>query len=130
MLPSNKINRILAVIFAACLAICLRTLHLGVVQREAKLIEAQKPQSRTILQRADRGIICDRFGIPLALNRICYNAVVYYGQITQIPYSKWREEADGTRVRVYPRKEYICALSNVLGEILNEPPEQIGRAHV
>jgi len=125
MLPANKINRILAVIFAACLAICLRTLHLGVVQREAKLIEAQKPQSRTLLQRADRGTICDRFGIPLALNRIRYNAVIYYGQIAQIPHSQLKEEADGRRVRVYPRKDYIWALSRLLGEALNESPERI-----
>ncbi len=103
----------------------MRTLHLGVVQREAKLIEAQKPQSRTILQRADRGTICDRFGIPLALNRICYNAVIYYGQIGQIPYSQWKEEADGKRIRVYPRKDYVRALSKVLGSTLATSPERI-----
>lgn len=122
---SHKINRILAVIFAACLAICLRTLHLGVVEREAKLIEAQKPQSRTILQRADRGTISDRFGIPLALNRICYNAVIYYGQIAQIPYSQWKEETDGKKIRVYPRKDYIRALAKVLGSTLGESPERL-----
>jgi cell division protein FtsI/penicillin-binding protein 2 len=120
----DKINRILAVICAACLAICLRALHLGVVQREAKLIEAQKPQSRTVIERADRGTICDRFGIPLALNRICYNAVVYYGQIAQIPLSRWNEEG-GDRVRVYPRREYIRALSKLLGSTLNLSPERV-----
>ncbi len=120
----DKINRILAVICAACLAICLRALHLGVVQREAKLIEAQKPQSRTVIERADRGTICDRFGIPLALNRICYNAVVYYGQIAQTPLSRWQEEG-GSRVRVYPRREYIRSLSKLLGMTLNLSPERV-----
>jgi len=126
MIMPKKINRILAVVFAACLAICLRSLHLGLFQREAKLIEAQKPQSRTLLQRADRGTITDRFGIPLALNRICYNAVVYYGQIAQeVPLSQWREDGQGKRIRIFPRKEYIRALAKMLGDELNAPAERI-----
>jgi len=124
-MSTNKINRILAVILAACLAICLRTLHLGVIQREAKLIEAQKPQLRTLIQKANRGMIVDRFGIPMAINRICYNAVVYYSQIAGLPQTQWKEEEGGKRVRIYPRKEYIQALSCMLGETLNEPADRI-----
>ncbi|HSX38022.1 MAG TPA: penicillin-binding transpeptidase domain-containing protein [Chlamydiales bacterium] len=122
---SNRMNQILAIIFAACLAICFRSFHLAVIQKEVKLIEAQKPQSRTILQRANRGTVCDRFGIPLAINRICYNAVIYYGQISQIPSSQYKGGPDGKRVRVFPRKEYIKSFSQMLGAILEESPGRI-----
>ncbi len=120
----KQVNRILAVIFAASLLIALRSFHLGVVQRDARLIDAQKPQSRTILQRADRGTICDRFGIPLAVNRICYNAVIYYSQITQIPQTKY-VIVDGKRIKTFPRKEYIQNLSQLLSDLLDLSAERI-----
>lgn len=124
-MTSNKINRILAVILAAFLGIALRAWHLGLVQREAHWILAQKPQSRTLLLRADRGTIYDRFQVPLALNRICYNASIYYGQIAQIPAVRWQEDAMGKRVRLWPRKEYIRALSNKLAVELNLNADRI-----
>jgi len=118
-MPSAKINRILQVILAACLVIILRVWHLSVIQREEKLVEAQKPQSRTLLMRADRGAICDRFEIPLSLNKICYNAAIYYGQLTQIPATGWKENLNNERIKIFPRKEYIKKLSLALGKILN-----------
>lgn len=124
-MPSIKINRILQVILAACLIIILRVWHLGIIQRDEKLIEAQKPQSRTLLIRADRGTIYDRFQIPLALNKICYNAAIYYGQISQIPTVKWEENSAGERIKTFPRKDYIQNLSLLLGKILNLNPSRI-----
>ncbi len=106
MTIAAKTNRVLGIFLLAFLAIVLRVWHLGVVQREEKLLEAQKPQQRTILVRADRGTICDRFHIPMALNRICYNAAIYYGQIAQIPGAK-------------ARKEYIRNFSEILAKTLN-----------
>lgn len=124
-MPSVRINRILAVILAAWLIIILRVWHLSVIQREERLVEAQKPQSRTLLLRADRGTISDRFQIPLALNKICYNAAIYYGQITQIPTTKWLEGPDGVRIKTHPRKEYIRELSLRLAQILNLDPGRL-----
>ena len=94
---SLKTNRVLRVILFAFLAIVLRIWHLGTIQREDRLIEAQKPQQRALLLRADRGTIYDRFHVPLALNRICYNAAIYYGQIAQIPTVSWVSDATGKR---------------------------------
>lgn len=114
----EKTHFVLKIILLAFLGIVFRVWHLGVVLREEKLIEAQKPQQRTLLVRADRGTICDRFHIPLALNRICYNASIYYSQISQIPIVTWRRDEDGKKVRHYARKEYIKELSQVLASTL------------
>ena len=119
MTPSTKIKRILGLILIGCLGIALRAWHLGVIQRDAKWLEAQKPQSRTILVRADRGTICDRFQVPLAINRICYHASIYYDQIAQIPAIRWQEDLSGKRVRTWPRKEYIQQLSEMLAKELH-----------
>jgi cell division protein FtsI/penicillin-binding protein 2 len=117
-MPSIRINKILAVILAACSIIILRVWHLTVVQREEKLLEAQKPQSRTILMRANRGTISDRFQRPLALNKICYNAAVYYDQITEVPAVQWTQE-EGQKIKLFPRKKYIKELSLTLAKILH-----------
>ncbi len=118
--PSTKIHRVLNLILLAFLAIFVRTWHLGVIEREEKLLDAQKPQQRTVLVRAGRGELCDRFHIPLALNRISYNAAIYYAQIAEIPTIEWKDN-----VKIYKRKEYIRNLSEVLGKNLQLDPERI-----
>ena len=122
---SSKMNRVLGIILTAFLAIVIRIWHLGVIQREDKLLEAQKPQQRTILLKADRGTICDRFHIPLALNRICYNAAIYYAQIAQIPTVVWKTDERGKQVKSYARKEYIRELGAVLADALHLDAERI-----
>ena len=124
-LPSDKTNRILHIVLIAFLAIGFRVWHLGVIQREEKLRESEKPKLRTILLRADRGTIVDRFHIPLAMNRISYNAAVYYGQIAQIPVAGWKTSEMGGRVRTFPRKEHIRDLSKILGDSLGLDPGRI-----
>jgi len=118
MMLTGKINRILGALLIPFLVIILRVWHLGVIQREEKLLEAQKPRARTILVRADRGIVCDRFNIPMALNRICYNAAVYYSHIAQVPSVSWKVDANGKQVKVYARKEYIRELAANLAKVL------------
>jgi cell division protein FtsI/penicillin-binding protein 2 len=122
---TRKARRLLQIVCAAFFLILFRVWHLGTVQREDKLIEAQKPQQRQILLRANRGTICDRFGIPLAVNRICYNASIYYGQIAQVPVVSWKTDENGQRTRVYARREYIRELSCLLGRELELEPERI-----
>ena len=121
---TKKINRILGLILVAFLTILFRAWHLGVVQKDHLALEAQKPKSKTILVRADRGPIYDRFQIPLAINRICYNASIYYNQITQVPATRKVEEGGNIR-RIFPRKEYIRSLAEKLGEELEMDPERI-----
>ena len=115
---SHKSNRVLRIILAALLLVIFRIWHLCAIQREDKLIEAQKPQSRTHLLRANRGTIRDRFHIPLAINRICYNAVVYYNHIAEIPVSTWTSDGTGERAKTFPRKTYIQNLASLLAKEL------------
>jgi cell division protein FtsI/penicillin-binding protein 2 len=115
---SEKANHVLKIFLCAFLIIGFRVWHLGVIQRDDKKVESQHPKRRALLQRADRGTIADRFGEPLAVNKICYNAAIYYNQISQIPATSWRDDASGKRVRSYPRREYIHNLATKLSEIL------------
>jgi cell division protein FtsI/penicillin-binding protein 2 len=123
--PLQKSNRLLQIFLGAFLLITFRIWHLTIVQREEKLEEAQKPQRRTIIQQAERGSIVDRFGVPLATNRICYNASIYYSQFTQIPAIVWTTDSAGGRVRTYARKDYIRNLARILGQELAMDPERI-----
>lgn len=120
MSTSIKIGRLLKLFLFAFLAILLRVWHLGVIEREEKLIAAQKPQQRTVLARSRRGTICDRFGIPLAINRISYNAAIYYAQIGEIPTVEWKGHT-----KIFARKEYIRKLSEILSKTLTLDPERI-----
>src|SRR3990167_6120259 len=101
MSTGKKIQRILRVFLVFFLLICLRIWHLGVIQREERLQEAEKPQQKTLLIRADRGVIVDRFGIPLAVNRISYNAAIYYAQIAEIPRISWQTGPDRKQVKIF-----------------------------
>jgi cell division protein FtsI/penicillin-binding protein 2 len=119
---SQKTNCILRLVLAALFLIMFRIWHLSVLQREEKLLEAHKSQRKTHLIKANRGTICDRFHIPLALNRICYNAAIYYSHIAQIPASCWKSDERGAQKKVFPRKEYIKNLSLMIAEELGIDP--------
>lgn len=120
-----KIKRLLGIFLIAFLVIVLRVWHLGVIQREDKLLEAQKPRQRTVLVRANRGTICDRFHLPLAVNRICYNAAIYYAQISEVPRIQWVTHPDGRQEKIYARKEYIRKLSEKLAATLGLDAERV-----
>lgn len=80
-----KANRVLNIILVAFVLIILRIWHLSVVQHEAREEESRRPQSRTVIESAKRGTIVDRFGQPLAINRLQYNAALVYAPLRQIP---------------------------------------------
>ena len=122
---SEKANHILKIFLCAFLIIGFRVWHLSVIQSEDKKKEAEQPKRRSIVQKADRGTITDRFGVPLAVNKICYNAAVYYNQILQMPASSWQEDKTGKKVRIYPRKMYIRKLSEKLAQILDLDPLRV-----
>lgn len=122
---ASKVSRILGIFLAFFLMILIKVWHLEVVQREDKLLEALRPQQRTILIRADRGTLCDRFHVPLALNRICYNAAIYYSQIAQIPTVSWHSDGAGKQLKVFARREYIRSLAEVLAKTLSLDSERL-----
>jgi len=122
---SQKTNLVLRVFLVALFLILFRIWHLTVLQRDEKVLGAQNVQRRTYLLRANRGTISDRYQTPLAVNRICYNAAIYYNQISQIPASAWRVDETGERKKFFPRKEYIKSLSQMLGGELQLDAERL-----
>lgn len=121
----GRANRILNIILVGIVLVILRIWHLAILQHEEKLEESRKPQRRFVLEPAKRGTIRDRFNIPLAINKLQYNAAILYSQIKQIPAISWHTDEEGKRVKQYRRKEYIVALSQLLGKELAMDPQRI-----
>jgi len=115
---SKKTNRVLHLISLCLLLILIRTWYLGVVQHDYHVMQSKKPQRRVIIEKAQRATIHDRFGIPMAVNKIQYNASICYANIRQIPSSIWKKTDDGKRVRVAARVEYISELAQLLSREL------------
>ncbi len=90
-----------------------------VIRHEHHLQQAKKPQQSTVIEKAGRGVVYDRFGIPLAINKIQYNAALSYADIREIPLMRWEKNQDGKRVRIPARSEYINRLSQMLSEELD-----------
>lgn len=120
-MPSEKLNRLFLFILSFCLIILLKVWHLGVIQRDEKVLASQRPKERAIILKPKRGTITDRFGIPLATNTLCYNVSIYFGQIAeQYPTLRWVQDR-----RTFPKKEYIERLSCFLGKMLNLDPVRL-----
>lgn len=120
-----KANRVLNVILVGLLLIVLKIWHLAVVQYNDKLEESRKPQRRVVVEPAKRATVRDRFNIPLALNKMQYNVAVLYSQIKQVPVAAWQPGPDGKRIKQPKRKEYVTALSQLLGHELDMDAERI-----
>ncbi len=121
----SRANRILNVILVGIVLVILRIWHLAVIQHEEKLEESRKPQRRVVLEPAKRGTIRDRFNIPLAINKLQYHAAILYSQIKQLPAVAWHTDEEGKRIRQNVRKEYIVALSQLLGKELEMDPHRV-----
>jgi cell division protein FtsI/penicillin-binding protein 2 len=121
----TKANRILHVILIALVLIVLRTWHLAVIQNEQRTEEASRPQRKTVIEPATRATIRDRFNLPLAINKIQYQATILYSQIREIPSIEWKTNELGKRIKVFKRKGYIRELSQLLGNELNLEPERV-----
>lgn len=120
-----KANRVLNIVLVGILLIVLRIWHLAVVQYDEKVEESRKPQRRVVIEPAKRATIRDRFNIPLAINKVQYNAAVLYSQLKQIPTAAWETDFSGKRKKIFKRKEYISALSQLLGKELKMDPDRI-----
>src|SRR6516225_8194618 len=102
----SKANRILHFILVAMLLILVRIWHLSIIQYDQKSEESQKPQRKSVIEPAIRATIRDRFNLPLAINKIAYQATILYSQLRDIPSFTWQKNAQGERVKVFRRREY------------------------
>lgn len=122
---SQKANWVLNLILVGFVLIVLRAWHLGVVQHETREEESKRPQKKVVVEPANRGTIVDRFGLPLAVNKIKYNVALIYSQMRQIPYVRWKVNEKGVKERTFPRREYIKNLALELGELLQLDPHRL-----
>lgn len=114
-----KANKILNLVLLVMVFIVLRCWHLSVIQYEDRLESSKKPKIRALIERAERGSIRDRFNIPLAANKVQYNASILYAHIRDIPFVMWKKGEDGKRVKKYVRRNYIADLSRLIADELN-----------
>ncbi len=122
---SDKTNRVLHTISLSLMLILIRCWYLSVIQHDHHVKMAQKPQRRVIIEKAERATIEDRFGIPLAINKIQYNVSVCYAHIRQIPATQWKKNEKGENIRVSERLNYISKLSKKLSSELGLPCQKI-----
>lgn len=115
----QKASRILYLVFMAMAVLVARMWYLSVIQHEASVEKARRPQRREVLVRAERASIRDRFNIPLAVNHVQYNAAVLYAQIRQVPRVQWLKGEDGKKHKHFSRREHIIKLATKLAEELH-----------
>lgn len=120
----KKTNLILNLILFAMLIITARIWLLTTSEYDKMLEESRKPQRKAVIETAKRGTIRDRFNIPLAINKIRYQAAIVYAPIKRIPAQKV-EYKDGKKIIRHARKEYIAKLSETLGQELNIDADRI-----
>jgi cell division protein FtsI/penicillin-binding protein 2 len=120
-----KANRILNLVSFALLIIIVRIWCLAFIQYDQKLAESQKPQKKIVIEPAIRSTIRDRFNLPLAINKVQYQAAVLYSQIQDIPSFVWTKDENGKKIKKFKRKDYIRHLAELLGDELNLDSERI-----
>jgi cell division protein FtsI/penicillin-binding protein 2 len=107
------------------LLILARLWHLSIIQYDQKLEEARKPQKKVVIEPAIRATVRDRFNLPLAINKIQYQAAIFYAQLRDIPSIAWEKDAEGNRVKKFKRKEYIRQLAELMANELHLDAERI-----
>ncbi len=121
----DKTNRVLNIIILGLLLIGVRVWYLSIIQHDEHIEKARGPKRRTVIEKPERATIRDRFNIPLALNKIQYNAAVCYADIRQIPAAKWERNAEGKSIRVPVRSAYIKNLAELLAKELSMDAQTI-----
>jgi cell division protein FtsI/penicillin-binding protein 2 len=115
----SKANLILHLILIAMLLIVVRIWHLSVIQYDQRLEDSIKPQRKTVIEPATRATIRDRFNLPLAINKVSYEATLLYSQIRDIPAVSWQTNSMGEKVKILKRRAYIHDLALMLGKELD-----------
>jgi cell division protein FtsI/penicillin-binding protein 2 len=105
--------------------IIVRCWHLAVIQHESRVEEAKKPQKRILIEPAKRATIRDRFNIPLAVNKIQYQAAILYSQMKPIPSVSWGIDENGKKIKIFKKREYISKLSQLLANELNMDADRL-----
>lgn len=116
-----KANRLLLIVLIIFVLIAIRVGMLTTIFHEKFLLLSKKPQYKTALQEATRGVITDNKGALFATNGVQYNAAIVYDEIRSIPKVKWKEGRE-KKEKLYPRREYIRDLAKFLALRLDLDP--------
>ncbi|MBM3191278.1 MAG: hypothetical protein FJZ63_01315, partial [Chlamydiae bacterium] len=116
---SEKASRVLLYILVAFFLILIRMWYLSIVARDTYVELSKKPQQKLVREKPLRGTIIDRFNLPLAINRLQYDACICYDRLKTIPSVKRIKDAHGKIIKIYPRREYIQTLSRTLADMLH-----------
>jgi cell division protein FtsI/penicillin-binding protein 2 len=116
---STKTGRVLNVILLCLILILVRVWYLAVIQHDEQLEQSYRPHRRTVIEPAPRATIQDRFHVPLAINKMQYNAAVCYADIRHIPSVIWKKSQDGKAIRVQARLQHIESLAHMLSKELD-----------
>lgn len=79
---------------------------------------------RTLIEPSRRASIRDRFGTPLAVNRVQYNAAVVYSDIAAIAAVGY-EWKNGRKIKYYKRRQHIRELALLLAGILQLDADEL-----
>ncbi|MEM7175545.1 MAG: penicillin-binding transpeptidase domain-containing protein [Chlamydiota bacterium] len=109
----RKASRLVSFLLVALLLILIRVWYLAVIKHDDYIQSARKPQRRTIITPANRGTVWDRFGLPLAINKVCYDATIVYHEIRD-DFPKRRH-----------RKAYLKELTEFLARELEVNPSKV-----
>jgi cell division protein FtsI/penicillin-binding protein 2 len=118
-------GQVLNIILLAFVLIGVKVWLLTVVQHEKRVEIARRPQKKRVVERAFRASIRDRFNIPLAMNRMQYNASILYSDILDIPRIVWKTDDQGERYKIFKRVRHVEELSKLLAQELNLTPQRV-----
>lgn len=121
----RRANHALHLLLIAFLIILIRVWYLCIVEHDTYREKARRPRRKTLIESADRGTIRDRFNIPLAINKLQYDAAVCYDNVREIPLATWKKNEYGKKVRVYERRQHVENLSYLLADYLQMDPVEI-----
>lgn len=119
-----KANLILNLFLLLFVGLGIRVLQLCIIKHDQIAKEVLHPRQKIFIEPAKRGGIYDRFGKPLAVNKVQYNIGVFYAPIRQIPSIRWKKKGR-IKEKTYPRREYIQKLAHLLGRELGQDPARI-----
>lgn len=121
----SKASLVLNLILLSLFIIVIRIWNLSTVQYAEKLEESRRPQRKVAIEPAKRGTIRDRFNLPLAINKVRYQAAVIYAPIKSIPTVKEYVDENGKKAYLHPRKEYIQSLAELFAKELGLDAKRI-----
>lgn len=115
----EKATHILHLVLVGMALLLLRIWYLTVIDHDQRVESSSRPRRKTVVEPARRATIRDRFNTPLAVNKIQYNVAINYGDIrAAFPSTRWEVDVAGKRIRQFPRKQHIKALSQLLADEL------------